>query len=982
MTRIPDSQLDRLKRDLPLLVRLVEASGVELRGDGDNLIGRCCLHSDRTPSFVISRKKVLWHCMGACQAGGTAIDFLMKRDGLSFVRAVKALRDFAGAEPDASSSAPADPAPELHAERTAEELAVLDEVARYYTERLHNSPRALAYLERRGLVAPGLIERFRIGFADQSLVRVLPPKTTPEGEAKRALLERLGILNQGYEHFAASVVFPIMNDDGQIVGMYGRRISPPSRGKSPHRYLPGPHRAVFNGRSLALGEETIVCEAIIDALTLISAGIENVISAYGVEGFTPEHFAALEHHHIQRTLIAYDRDPAGDRAALELAEKLKARGIAAYRVELPKGMDVNEYAAKLKPAEKSLPIVLRKAVPMDDAPPRLAPPELISEPVSKEIPSTPPVPSLAAPEPPAATSLAASFFAPPPDVVMHEEGEELFLSIEDRVYRVRGLSKNSSLGSMKVNLSITRGDAYFIDTLDLCQLRPRQQLERSAAAELSLSEERMHRDLGKVLRKLEEVQRDRVRALMTPKTIVPEMAPEDRAAAMALLQDPKLFDRILSDFARAGVVGEEGNKLIAYLVAVSRKLDEPLAVIVQSSSAAGKSSLVEAVLAFMPEEDCLKYSAMTGQSLYYMTTRSLEHKILSIAEEEGASRASYALKLLLSERRLIMAAPTKDDSGVIQTKDYLVEGPVAGFLTTTSYDVDEELQNRCIVLAVDESRAQTEAIHVAQRRRETLDGLIQRREKMKILRLHHNAQRLLRSLHVANPRAEALTFRDLSTRSRRDHPKYLGLIRAVALLRQHQKEVKTVETELGEILEYIEVEVADIEIADRLAREVLEQSAAELPAQTARLLHEITTLVKKRAAETKTTPTEVRFTRREIREATGMGNTRLKVHMKRLEDLEHVALRGGRGYRFEYQLVVGASVETPKWSPPEATWSPPRAEMGAPEIPSGRPRSPHGRPPEDRDKHLADEAQSPTWSPLEPSRRNGAAHHAKLGALR
>jgi len=91
------------------------------------------------------------------------------------------------------------------------------------------------------------------------------------------------------------------------------------------------------------------------------------------------------------------------------------------------------------------------------------------------------------------------------------------------------------------------------------------------------------------------------------------------------------------------VVGERTNKLMGYLAATSRKLEAPLAVVIQSSSAAGKSSLMEAVLALMPEEERVQYSAMTGQSLFYLGETDLQHKILAIVEEEGAERASYAL---------------------------------------------------------------------------------------------------------------------------------------------------------------------------------------------------------------------------------------------------------------------------------------------------------------------------------------------------
>ena len=150
-------------------------------------------------------------------------------------------------------------------------------------------------------------------------------------------------------------------------------------------------------------------------------------------------------------------------------------------------------------------------------------------------------------------------------------------------------------------------------------------------------------------------------------------------------------------------------------------------MLVQSSSAAGKSSLMDAVLAFVPEEERIQFSAMTGQSLYYMGEMDLKHKVLAIVEEEGASRAAYALKLLQSEGALSIASTGKDPAtGKLVTHQYRVEGPVMMFLTTTAIDIDEELLNRCLVLSVNEDREQTQAIHKLQREQQTLAGLIRR----------------------------------------------------------------------------------------------------------------------------------------------------------------------------------------------------------------------------------------------------------------
>ena len=351
-------------------------------------------------------------------------------------------------------------------------------------------------------------------------------------------------------------------------------------------------------------------------------------------------------------------------------------------------------------------------------------------------------------------------------------------------------------------------------------------------------------------------------------------------------------------------MGEETNKLIGYLAAVSRKLDNPLAVIVQSTSAAGKSALMEAVLAFVPPEERLQYSALTGQALYYLGDADLKHRILAIAEEEGAERASYALKLLQSEGELTIASTGKDPhTGRMTTQEYRVEGPVMIFLTTTAVDIDEELLNRCLVLTVDEGREQTAAIHRLQRERETLAGLLRQETRSQILATHRAAQRLLRPLAVVNPFAEKLTFLDDRTRTRRDHMKYLALIRTIALLHQYQRPVKTA-NHAGQNIDYIEVSLDDIAVANRLAHDVLGRCLDEMPPQTRRLLLLLEKMVNEICAKRKVECGDISFTRREVRAFTGWGDTQLKVHLSRLLELEYViAHRADHGTGLVYELV-------------------------------------------------------------------------------
>ncbi len=435
---------------------------------------------------------------------------------------------------------------------------------------------------------------------------------------------------------------------------------------------------------------------------------------------------------------------------------------------------------------------------------------------------------------------AALPLVPPPharaEVPIEIGAEEIAITLGDRRYRVRGLAKNLSYDLIKINLLVSRGDGFHVDTLDLYAARQRIAFSKQAAIELGMKEEVIRHDLGHVLRKLEEIQQEQIRKALEPKREEIAIAGEEQAAAMELLQAPDLLNRILGDFALCGVVGEETNKLAGYIAAVSRHLDGPLAVIVQSSSAAGKSSLMDAILAFVPPEHRIEYSAMTGQSLFYMGEQDLKHKVLAIVEEQGASRAAYALKLLQSEGVLTIASTGKDPvTGRLVTQQYRVEGPVMIFLTTTAIDIDDELLNRCLVLTVNEDRAQTQAIHRMQRERQTIEGLLARVEREEILKVHRNAQRLLKPLSVVNPYARELTFPDNLTRTRRDHTKYLALINSIALLHQHQRPVETA-VRRSQTISYIEVTLDDIERANRIAHEVLGRSLDELPPQTRRLL--------------------------------------------------------------------------------------------------------------------------------------------------
>ncbi|MBV1777402.1 toprim domain-containing protein [Burkholderiaceae bacterium DAT-1] len=909
MARIPEADIERLKAEVSLL-RLIEADGIELKKQGKDYACGCPFHDDSTPSLIVTPAKNLYHCFG-CGAAGGPIDWLMQRHKLSFRAAIERLRSELGlvdtpppAEPMTSGKIKATPLP-LAAD--ADQQTALRMVIDYYHATLKQSPEALAYLQQRGLNHPELIERFQLGFANRTLGYRLPKTQWKEGKQMRGQLQAIGILREsGHEHLSGSLVVPVIDPQGVIYEVYGRKILDNLRaGTAYHLYLPGPHAGVWNEAGIAGSNgEVILCEALIDAMTFWVHGFRNVTASYGVNGFTDDHLAAFKRHGVRRVLIAYDRDEAGERGAKVLTETLTTEGMACYRIQFPKGMDANEYALKMSPPAKALALLVRKAewlgegkAPAITSAHVETPSPLAAEVVSEPVPAAEealPEPTLVSPLPP----------APQTDTPTEINDTDLILQYGERRYRIRGWKKPLNPEALKVNVLVSKGDAFHIDTFDLYQAKARAAFIKLAGLELGESDDVLKYDLGRVLLKLEELQTANLQAALKQEDDGPQLSEREQAEALELLKAPDLLDRILADFDACGVVGEETNKLVGYLAAVSRQLDKPLAVLIQSSSAAGKSSLMDAVLNLMPDEAQVRYSAMTGQSVFYLGETNLKHKILAIAEEEGAAQASYALKLLQSDGQVTMASTGKDPvTGLLTTHEYRVEGPVMLFLTTTAIDIDEELLNRCVVLTVNESREQTRAIHALQRKRQTLEGLLADEDRDAILSLHRNAQRLIQPLKVVNPYADQLTFLDDKTRTRRDHMKYLTLIRAIALLHQYQREVKTVQHR-GKTVQYIEVTPQDIAIANRLAHDVLGRTLDELPPQTRKLLNLVHGWVKSECASQSLKQADFRLTRRQVRDVTGWGDTQLKVHLARLVELEYLlAHRVSRGQGLEYELI-------------------------------------------------------------------------------
>ncbi|MCP3676085.1 MAG: DNA primase, partial [Deltaproteobacteria bacterium] len=327
-----------------------------------------------------------------------------------------------------------------------------------------------------------------------------------------------------------------------------------------------------------------------------------------------------------------------------------------------------------------------------------------------------------------------------------------------RQYQIKGIQQGPTQlkATIKASSDLNNSSkAFELTTIDLYSSRSRAWFAGLCSSLFNEPEGLIKQDIVKLMTLVEEY-REPAKIEDEEKVII---TPQDRKLALGFLENPEIFQEILDDFVTMGVSGEETNKLVGYLAATSRKLADPLSIMIQSRSAAGKSTMQDAILNLIPEEEYEKYTRMSDQALFYKGEESLMNKVLAIEEAEGMGGAAYAIRNIQSAKQISLAVTGKDPArGKMETQEYTVKGPVCVMITTTATDIDQETASRFIFLTIDESMAMTEAIHRVQREAETLEGLIRDRKQDRIITKHHTAQRILHPLSVVNPFARYLTY--------------------------------------------------------------------------------------------------------------------------------------------------------------------------------------------------------------------------------
>jgi DNA primase len=510
VARVQQGEIDRIQHEVSL-ERLVRGRGVALRGHGGGLTGVCPFHSRSRPKLVLDRKANTWSCRSCKVTAGTVVDWTMRAEGVSRRHAIELLRaDQAvagsGGKVVKRSSTKRLPVAFDHA---ADDAKLLGQVVGYYHGRLKANAAAIGFLQKRGITGEA-IDRFHIGFSDRTIGYAVPDKNRVAGAELRGRLRALGILRPtGHETLRGCVTIPFFDTDGAIVSLYGRRIDPVGVAD-----LYVGKGGLWNREAFTAAKEVVVCACPFEGLILWSAGVKNAVAIHGLDGPLDELLGVVEAHGTTKVTLAFPRTAEGDHATKTLADMLI--GVEILRALPPEGMDVAECVASSSP--ERLVGIIRSAEWIGGVRPAPDPalPRIVGEGSSESVASTAPTKT---------------------------RGDEIVFEQGDRLWRVRGLSANTSYERLRVHVFVSREtrdartSGYFVDTLDLYSARQRSSFVTQAADELGLSADVVKRDLGHILLRLEALQDENIKATLKPTDVTPTMTEVEREAALGLLRE-------------------------------------------------------------------------------------------------------------------------------------------------------------------------------------------------------------------------------------------------------------------------------------------------------------------------------------------------------------------------------------------------------------------------------------------------------------
>ena len=821
----------------------------------------CPFHDDKTPSMQVYLDTDSLYCFsGNCQHGAKkmdVIDFIMYMDKSTKAEAVAKAKEMVSPNNSITPNTNQKAAKKMKAKDPNQLELVFGELQKNLT----NSKKAQDYLKARNIP---LDAKDQIGYRNHKA-------TIP--------------------NMKDCLIFPLKDEQDKIVSVYGRSIKETANNKG-HYYQQG-RNGLYPSYPPKDTQTVILTESVIDCLTLEKHTERTANTAYlalyGTNGLTPEHFKALQQlKDLEEIILFLDGDEAGRAAANKYAKMLyDTLEVNVSQVETPENEDVNSLLDTHEDTAILSHLVSQRVV-------------LYSNNVEGQ------------------TSKVKSEKTPTPNIANRkshtaqlctENKEYLTYQAENVLIVVLGGIGLRPIDKMKVTLKLSRTDSrnpmhQVRHSLDLYYEDQLDKLGRKAAEKLEVGSKELIAILNQLTEALEQYRYEETER-QKPKKIEKRSVTGDRLdKVLNFLKSKDLLSKTNDLIGKSGMIGEETNRLLMYLVFTSRLRAQPLHIVSLGASGTGKTYLQEKIAELIPEDQKLEITAMSENALYYFQKTELKNKLVLIEDLDGANddKVLFAIRELQSKKRISKTVPVKDAKGNMQTMTLQVEGPISLAGTTTKEKLYEDNANRSLLIYLDNSKEHKEAIMDYQRKLSA--GQIDKEKEEQVKEFFKDIQAVLEPIQVRNPYALQLKIPESVFKPLRTNAHYLGFIEVVTFYNQYNRERKQ-DPKTGK--HYIETTLGDIAEANKLLKDVLLAKSDELTKSCRDFFERLKQWV--------TGQNKSSFYTKEVRTAFKISPTSLKRHLTNLQKYGYVTIvTGTRTKGYEYEVVAKQEYEDLKKS--------------------------------------------------------------------
>jgi len=843
----------------------------------------CPFHPDKTPSMQLYEKTNTVYCFSSnCKTHGKAIDvidFIMLKEGITKHEAIIKAESFIKTQ-TTKNKTQINPKTKNTNVQMVENTEILSKLFKSFQNGLGRAEKPKGYLQSRNLW-PLSVAEMEIGYNSGQFHHhgKLSEKDMEACIDAGLLIPYQGktphAKGQSYTPFAKDcIIFPLKNKKGEIVSLYGRSILENKNGK--HFYLKN-RSGLYPGYPNPNTTKLILTEALIDAATLLQTpGITKnykILSLYGTNGLTPEHGEAIKKlKNLKEIIFFFDGDEAGKKAIVKTSHDLSQQypDILISIVQTPQNEDINslldghelDIFEHLLKNRKELFLSTEKTNERKKEPKPEA---------SNQRPGT------------------SNLNTNNPDYITYTTRELLII--------ILGGINLQQLDRLRTTLKISRTDTNdplhsIRHTLDLYHSDYLEKFINKASEQLETGTNILRRAIAELTDQIEKYRLSKIESQKEQKPKQRQLSEQRYRKAIKYLSTSRLMERTNEDIGKTGMVGEENNRLLMYMVFSSRKREQPLHIISLGGSGTGKTYLQEKISELIPENDKKEITILSENAFYYFKRKELKHKLILIEDMDGAMDVLYPLRELQSKKWISKNVPLKDSKGNMNTVTLIVEGPICFAGTTTKERLYEDNSNRSVLIYLDASKEHKEQIMDYQRKLSA--GKVNTAKENELKEFFKDMQSILKPIKVRNPYAEYLKLPEYIFKPLRTNAHYLAVIETITFYHQYQREIKT-DRETNE--KYIETTLEDIEWANKLLKDVLLAKADELPRAVREFFERLKNWLNNNKMET--------FYSKEIRENFRITSSSCNRYILGLLQNNYIKISGGNKYRkgYEYQII-------------------------------------------------------------------------------